>query len=161
MQKKQSTFIKERVSFKKEDPFPYANHILRIFAQKTKISFPEVNKYANKLIEDPETGSTSSPAYNWYFLAMAHHKLGHEAEAEKWLDKANEWTDKVIRENEEGTTTLAWNRRLTLKLLRTEAEGMIELPDQPKDDTETEQKEDTEAKRLKEDKTPDEVPSEN
>ena len=32
----------------------------------------------------------------------------------------------IIREDEEGTAALAWNRRLTLKLFREEAEGLIE-----------------------------------
>lgn len=55
---------------------------------------------------------------------MAHHKLGHDDEAKTWLDKAIEWTDKLLAEHEAGTTTVAWNRRLTLKLLREEAEGV-------------------------------------
>ena len=80
---------------------------------------------ANALIEDADTASQSSPAYTWYFLAMAHHRLRHEVEAGKWLQKANEWTDKVVTEHEEGTATLPWNRRLTFKLLREEAEGML------------------------------------
>ena len=80
-------------------------------------------------MQEPETGLKSSPAYTGYFLAMAHHKLGHDAEAEKWLVNATEWSDKVLSEHEEGTSTLPWNRRLTLKLLREEAEGlMIEEP---------------------------------
>ena len=81
---------------------------------------------ANNLIEDPDTESNSSPAYTWYFLAMAHQKLGHEADAKTWLDKANEWTDKVLAEHEDGTSPVSWNRRLTLKLLRDEAEAAIE-----------------------------------
>ena len=81
---------------------------------------------ANSLIEEPETESQSSPAYTWYFLAMAHHKLGDDAEAKKWLDKATEWTDKVLAEHENGTSTLSWNRKLTLKLLREEAEAMLD-----------------------------------
>jgi tetratricopeptide (TPR) repeat protein len=82
---------------------------------------------ADQLVEEPNPSLKSSPAYTWYFLAMAHHKLGHDAEAKDWLDRANEWTDKLLREHEEGTTTLTWNRRLTLKLLREEAvELMIE-----------------------------------
>ena len=81
---------------------------------------------ADALIEDPDSQSMSSPAYTWYLLAMAHHKLGHDTEAQQWLDKANSWTDKVLAEHEAGTNSLPWNRRLTLKLLRTEAEGMIE-----------------------------------
>ncbi len=82
---------------------------------------------ANNMIEEPDTESTLTPSYIciWYFLAMAHHKLGHDAEAEKWLDKATEWTDKVLGEHDEGKSPLSWNRRLTLKLLREEAEEMI------------------------------------
>jgi serine/threonine protein kinase/Tfp pilus assembly protein PilF len=80
---------------------------------------------ANNRIEDPDSGSTSSPVYTWYFLAMAHHDLEHEAEAKQWLDRATEWTDKVVAEHDAGTSLLRWNRRLTLELLRDEAEGMI------------------------------------
>jgi hypothetical protein len=57
---------------------------------------------------------------------MAHHKLGNAEEAKKWLDKATAWTDKVLAEDEEGTATLSWNRKLTLKLFREEAEGLLE-----------------------------------
>ena len=81
---------------------------------------------ADKLAEQPDAAAKSSPAYTWYFLAMAHHKLGDDEEAKKWFQKANEWTDKVMRDHEEGTATAPWNRRLTLKLLREEAEAMIE-----------------------------------
>ena len=67
----------------------------------------------------------SSPAYTWYFLAMAQHKLRHDAEAKKWVDKENEWTDKALAEHDEGTTPLAWNRKLTLELLREEAGKLV------------------------------------
>ena len=79
----------------------------------------------DKLTKEPDAAAKSSPAYAWYFLVMAHHKLGDDEEAKKWLQKATEWTDRVVREDEEGTAKLAWNRRLTLKLLREEAEGVI------------------------------------
>ena len=69
----------------------------------------------------------TSPAYGWFVLAMGHHKLGHDAEAEKWHGKATEWTDKVLAEHEQGTSTLAWNRRLTLKLLHDEAESLLDI----------------------------------
>ena len=74
-----------------------------------------------------ETGRAKcpSPAYTWFFLAMAHHRLGHREEAKKWLDKAVAWTEKTIREADQGTTYLPWNRRLTLKLLREEAEALL------------------------------------
>jgi Tfp pilus assembly protein PilF len=61
-----------------------------------------------------------SPAYTWFFLAMAHHRLGHGEEARQWLDKA-------VKHMEEETSNkdLLWNRRLTLHVLRREAEEMM------------------------------------
>lgn len=80
---------------------------------------------ANARVEDPESKSLSSPAYTWYFLAMAQHKLGHDSEARQWLQKATEWTDEVLGEHENGTAAVPWNLRLTLKLLRDQAEQTI------------------------------------
>ncbi len=80
---------------------------------------------ADKLFEDADSNSKSSPAYTWYFLAMAHHANGQSEEADKWLDKAVKWTDEVFREHEEGASRLPWNRRLTLELLCEEAKAMI------------------------------------
>ncbi len=83
---------------------------------------------ASDLIRDADAPSKSAPAYTWYFLALAHQELGHEADAKSWLDKATAWTDQALREHEAGTAVVPWNRRLTLKLLRKEAEGMIQSP---------------------------------
>ena len=61
-----------------------------------------------------------SPAYSWFFLALAHQQLGHAEEARRWFDKAVAWAQQEIKS--EG---VAWNRRLTLELLRREAESVI------------------------------------
>ena len=61
-----------------------------------------------------------SPAYSWFFLALAHQRLGHAEEARRWLDKATAWAEQEIKR--EG---VAWNRRLTLELLRREAESLV------------------------------------
>jgi len=61
----------------------------------------------------------SAPAYACFFLAMAHHRLGHATEAHAWLEKA------VAKAEQEIQTQPPWNRRLTLGLLRQEAEGLI------------------------------------
>jgi len=61
----------------------------------------------------------SSPAYAWFFLAMAHHRLGHATEAHAWLEKA------IAQAEQEIQAQPPWNRRLTLGLLRQEAEGLI------------------------------------
>ena len=33
-------------------------------------------------------------AFDWFFLALAHHKLGHADEAKKWYDRAVDWMEK-------------------------------------------------------------------
>ena len=80
---------------------------------------------ADRLVKDPNLRQSSSPAHTWFFLAMAHHRLGHRDEAKKWLDKAVAWTQKTVRDADQGTADLTWNRRLTLKLLRAEAEALL------------------------------------
>jgi WD40 repeat protein/serine/threonine protein kinase/tetratricopeptide (TPR) repeat protein len=62
--------------------------------------------------------SLTSPAYCWFFLAMAHHELGCPAEARQWFDKA-------LQRMAEERDSAAWNRRLTLDLLRQEAESLL------------------------------------
>ena len=76
-----------------------------------------------KQLEEPDSKADSSPAYCWYFLAMAHKAAGQDQEAREYLAKANAWTDKVLADEENPPP---WNRRETLKLLREEAEGLIE-----------------------------------
>jgi len=85
---------------------------------------------ASEMMEEADSSSRFSPAYSWYFPAMAHHANEHPEEAKRWLDKAVEWTDKVFRKHEEGTTRLSWNRRLTLKLLGEEAEALLKSTDE-------------------------------
>src|SRR5262245_49427163 len=52
-----------------------------------------------------------SPAYTWFFLAMAHQRLGHAEEARRWLDKGIKGM-----EQETQNPAVLWNRRLTLEL---------------------------------------------
>jgi WD40 repeat protein/predicted TPR repeat methyltransferase len=67
------------------------------------------------------------PAYTRYFLAMAHCQLGQTEPAKQWLNKGNQWTDRVLAEHASGAgTRLAWDRRLTLELLRAEAEALLQ-----------------------------------
>ena len=80
---------------------------------------------ADQLAQEPTSASQSSPAYTWFFLAMAHHRLGHTEEAKQWLDKAVAWTVKTTTEADQGKADLPWNRRLTLKLLRDEATTLL------------------------------------
>jgi tetratricopeptide (TPR) repeat protein len=61
-----------------------------------------------------------SPAYAWFFLATAHRRLGHGGAARRWLDRATRHMGQETR-----TNVPAWNRRLTLQLLRREAEALV------------------------------------
>jgi tetratricopeptide (TPR) repeat protein len=72
---------------------------------------------------DPREGGRHSPAYTWYFLAMAHYRLSHSEAATTWLRKADDWTDKVLADKNNAPS---WNRQLTLELLRREAHSVID-----------------------------------
>jgi tetratricopeptide (TPR) repeat protein len=79
----------------------------------------------------------SSPAYTWYFLAMAHQKAGHVEQAREYLNKANQRTDEESADKEKPPP---WNRRATLELLRKEAEALLATddPKSAKDDQKSE-----------------------
>jgi tetratricopeptide (TPR) repeat protein len=63
--------------------------------------------------------TNTSPAYTWFFLAMAHHQLGNSNEAKAWFDKASK------QSQEELQSAIIWNRELTLKLFREEAAQLL------------------------------------
>jgi tetratricopeptide (TPR) repeat protein len=80
---------------------------------------------------DQSGGDTTatSPAYTWFFLAMAHHRAGHTEEAKTWFDRAAAWVEEVTnkKDPESGEPTyVSWNRRLTFELLHREAEKLIQ-----------------------------------
>jgi serine/threonine protein kinase/WD40 repeat protein/tetratricopeptide (TPR) repeat protein len=75
--------------------------------------------------------------HTWYFLAMAHHRLGHTDLARRWLAKGIRGTEESLASPGEtrgksgidsGVLSPNWNRRLTLRLLRREAEQLIQGP---------------------------------
>jgi Flp pilus assembly protein TadD len=74
--------------------------------------------------KDATKPATYSPAYAWFFLAMAHQRLGHAEEGRRWLGKAIKHVEQETQDpsNQAGQT---WNRRLTLQLLRREAEALL------------------------------------
>jgi tetratricopeptide (TPR) repeat protein len=61
-------------------------------------------------------GGEGGPA-DWAFLAMAHHRLGHRAEARRWLDRLREY-----RPSEDPARL--WDE-LEARVLRSEAEAVI------------------------------------
>lgn len=79
----------------------------------------------DRLMGTPSESLPISPAYTWFFLAMAHSRMGETEEAKHWLDKAVAWSDKAVKEHEERVKVLPWNRRATLQLLRAEAEALL------------------------------------
>ena len=81
---------------------------------------------ADQLMQDPNARSRRLATNVWFFLAMAHHHLGHRSEAQQWLDKAIEAMHKETSDDDQdGRTQVPWTRRLTLKLLRDEAQALL------------------------------------
>jgi serine/threonine protein kinase/Flp pilus assembly protein TadD len=81
---------------------------------------------ANAAWEQAATKPTMyCPAYTWFFLAMAHQNLGHAQDAGKWLGKASTWMEQETQQPKS-----PWNRRVTLLLLRREAETLLKQPAQ-------------------------------
>jgi tetratricopeptide (TPR) repeat protein len=77
----------------------------------------------------PDDGKLNAVAYNWLFLGMAHHRLRHAEEAKTWHDKAVQWVDQETAKKPKepsAANLLPWNRRLTLQLLRREAEELLQ-----------------------------------
>ena len=67
----------------------------------------------------------TSIVYNWLFQAMAQHQLRHTAEASAWLKKAAQELDKPSPKTAQDPASNTWNRRLTSRLLRREAEEVL------------------------------------
>jgi tetratricopeptide (TPR) repeat protein len=80
---------------------------------------------------DKSAHSDAGIGIHWrhLFLAMSHHQLGHQAQAETCLRQATDWIEKNASEKPapgaELTTPLPWTLRLDLRLLRQEAEKLV------------------------------------
>ena len=83
--------------------------------------FQEALGNLDKAVELSKTAK-SSEAYAYYFRAMTEEHLSRRDDARKSLIKANELAEKEL--NDEALPT-AWNRRMTLELLRKEAEALV------------------------------------
>jgi Flp pilus assembly protein TadD len=63
---------------------------------------------------------------DWLLLAMAHQRLGHGAEARRWLDKAVRWMDRADwPQPKDVAPSPTWPERLEAQLLRREAEALV------------------------------------
>ncbi len=67
----------------------------------------------------------TSPAYTQYFLALTEHTLGNSDASKEHLRLANEASTQEL------SSPVAWNRKLTLELLRSEAESLVSVIDPP------------------------------
>jgi tetratricopeptide (TPR) repeat protein len=94
------------------------------YGTTTGAALYRAGRFAEAVVRLNEAGAArptlSSLAYTWFFLAMTHERLGHAGEAGQWLAKAIKCMEQETRDNNP-----AWNRRLTLQLLRREAEALI------------------------------------
>jgi tetratricopeptide (TPR) repeat protein len=79
-----------------------------------------------RLDEAIQVHGKGGTAYDWLFLAMAHHRLGKADEARQWLDKARRWIDAQEATSQEATgSAQPWSQRLELQLFRREAESLL------------------------------------
>jgi tetratricopeptide (TPR) repeat protein len=79
-----------------------------------------LNEVSTRWEQAKTIAGSSTPAYIWFFLAMAHHQSGHNTEARTCLDKAIECMEQEMMD-----PNTKWNRRLTLRMLRREAEELV------------------------------------
>jgi tetratricopeptide (TPR) repeat protein len=76
-------------------------------------------------------------ALNWPVLAMAHHRLGHAAEARRYLEKAHDTRGDKARDIQPGeviSSKALWYDRAEFQVLLREAEELIldsAFPDDP------------------------------
>jgi WD40 repeat protein/tetratricopeptide (TPR) repeat protein len=63
---------------------------------------------------------------DWFFLALAHHCLGREAEARRWLDRARRAADEAGRRPFADPARPSWADEAVWRSLRKEAEAVIE-----------------------------------
>jgi len=70
-------------------------------------------------------GVRGAEGYDWFFLAMAHHRQGRGEEARRWLGRAVRAAPTPANPGADKTDPAPWNRRLTFRLLRSEAESVL------------------------------------
>jgi WD40 repeat protein/tetratricopeptide (TPR) repeat protein len=64
----------------------------------------------------------------WFFLAMAHARLGHADDARRYLDRGVAWSDRHAAEGAgDRQIRVAWWHQWSLQILRREAEAQVRL----------------------------------
>jgi len=88
-------------------------------------------KYEESIQSFETAAKTYRPrAWDWCFLAMAHHHLGHADEARRCLSEAKQWIDAAKHYAEDDPTgTLpvweGWDQPVVYPLLLREAENLL------------------------------------
>lgn len=85
----------------------------------TGLSSPARSFDSERMLGDVDGASA---AYTDYLLAVAHHRVGDSAAAQAALEQADAAAEWELVDEEHPA---AWNRRLTLKLLRNQADSLI------------------------------------
>jgi len=62
---------------------------------------------------------------NWLILAMAHHRLGQEALAQRWWQRARAYLEDGTEGGESARAELSWNDRLELQIVAREAKRVL------------------------------------
>jgi len=77
----------------------------------------------NQAVDHDKDGS----AFDWVVLAMAHFRLGHQKEAEKWLKQTDERLQSIDNDpiEEDPHYTWHWNDIVQLRILYKEATALI------------------------------------
>jgi tetratricopeptide (TPR) repeat protein len=87
-----------------------------------------VRQFERSTNEDP-TWHGGAPILNWLGLALAHHHLGHTAEARRSFDAARDWLEQKDREFADKTThplpPLAVSDWIEATILRRESETLL------------------------------------
>ncbi len=90
--------------------------------------FAEAEQVLSRAVKLHANGGT---AQGWLFLALAHQRLGHAAEARAWLERAIaaiEAGQPPRGKADAARVPVSWEIRLHLKLLRLEAEQVVRGP---------------------------------
>jgi tetratricopeptide (TPR) repeat protein len=96
--------------------------------------FEEAVKVLNEATEINVDPYRTNMLHTWFYLAMAHHRLGHADQARHWLEKGDRGLEEVLESRGEtaekwekdGVFPPTWHRRLTFELQRREAEQVIQ-----------------------------------
>jgi tetratricopeptide (TPR) repeat protein len=84
-----------------------------------------------RAVETLEQNQGANGAFDWLFLAMAHHRLGHTEKAMEYLDKATAWIEAAMQNQAKLDSTgrsLDTDQRVELPGLHQEAESLVRMP---------------------------------